>query len=169
MRYMRLLALLLLSLTLFAQRDRRGRIDVEHYDIDVAVAPAQQSLTAKVKMRFVPLDDRLNSVQLDFNDALRVSNVTTDATGNSVNFSRTSDFNHRLQFGAALDKGKPVTVSFEYDGRFDGREESPVYGIRFASIEPTGATLLYPSRWFPVNEYTADRYTMNLNVNEPSE
>lgn len=169
MRYMRLLALLLLSLTLFAQRDRRGRIDVEHYDIDVAVDPAQQSLTAKVKMRFVPLDDRLNSVQLDFNDALRVSNVTTDATGNSVNFSRTSDFNHRLQFGSALDKGKPVTVSFEYDGRFDGREESPVYGIRFASIEPTGATLLYPSRWFPVNEYTADRYTMNLNVNVPSE
>jgi len=82
---MRLLALLLLlSATLPAQRDRRGRIDVEHYDIDVAVEPAQQSLTAKVKMRFVPLDDRLNSIQLDFNDALRVANVSTDAAGNSV-------------------------------------------------------------------------------------
>ncbi|MFN7543550.1 MAG: M1 family aminopeptidase [Acidobacteriota bacterium] len=167
---MRLLALLLLlSATLPAQRDRRGRIDVEHYDIDVAVEPAQQSLTAKVKMRFVPLDDRLNSIQLDFNDALRVANVSTDAAGNSVNFSRTSEFNHRLQFGSALDKGKPVTVTFEYDGRFDGREESPVYGIRFASIESSGASLLYPSRWFPINDYTADRYTMSLNVNVPGE
>jgi aminopeptidase N len=168
MRTMRFLPILLLSATLFAQQDRRGRVDVEHYDIDVNVQPASQSLTAKVKMRLMPLDDRIASIQVDFNDAMRVANVTDDA-GGQVGFSKTGDFNYRLQFTQPLMKGKPVTVNFEYEGKLDGREESPVYGIRFAAIEPTGATMLYPARWFPVNEYTGDRYTMNLNVTVPAE
>jgi aminopeptidase N len=168
MNKMRFLPILLLSAALYAQQDRRGRVDVEHYDIDVAVTPASQTMLAKVKMRFTPLDDRLSSIQVDFNDAMRVSNVTGDA-GEPVAFSKTSDFNYRLQFSQPLAKGKSTTVTFDYDGRFDGREESPVYGIRFAAIEATGATLLYPARWFPVNEYTSDRYTMNLNVTAPTE
>ena len=168
MKQMRFLPILLLSAALFAQQERRARVDVEHYDIDVAVEPGSQSLKAKVKMRLMPIDDRIASVQVDFNDALRVSNVTDD-TGNQVAFSKTNDFNYRLQFSQPLAKGKAVTLSFEYEGRFDGREESPVYGIRFAAIEATGATFLYPSRWFPISDYTCDRYTMNLNVKVPAE
>ncbi|MCX6610610.1 MAG: peptidase M1, partial [Acidobacteria bacterium] len=140
---MRFLPILLLSAALYAQQDRRGRVDVEHYDIDVAVTPASQTMLAKVKMRFTPLDDRLSSIQVDFNDAMRVSNVTDDA-GGPVAFSKTSDFNYRLQFSQPLAKGKSTTVTFDYDGRFDRREESPVYGIRFAAIEATGAAFLYP-------------------------
>ena len=165
---MRFLPILLLSAALFAQQERRGRVDVEHYDIDVALQPAAQTLTAKVKMRLMPIDDRISSIQVDFNDAMSVANVTDDA-GNQVGFSKTGDFNYRVQFTQALSKGKPVTLNFEYSGRLDAREESPVYGIRFAAIEATGAALLYPARWFPVNEYTSDRYTMNLNVTVPAE
>jgi aminopeptidase N len=165
---MRFLPILLLSAALFAQQERRGRVDVEHYDIDVALQPAAQTLTAKVKMRLMPIDDRISSIQVDFNDAMSVANVTDDA-GNQVGFSKTGDFNYRVQFTQPLSKGKPVTLNFEYNGRLDAREESPVYGIRFAAIEATGAALLYPARWFPVNEYTSDRYTMNLNVTVPAE
>jgi len=165
---MKLLPVLLLSVALYAQQDRRGRVDVEHYDIDVTVEPAAQSLKAKVKMRLMAVDDRISSIQVDFNDALRVA-LVSDEAGNQVAFSKTGDFNYRVQFGQPLVKGKATTLTFEYDGRFDGREESPVYGIRFASIEATGASLLYPARWFPVNEYTSDRYTMNLNVTVPAE
>jgi aminopeptidase N len=165
---MRFLPILLLSAALFAQQERRGRVDVEHYDIDVALQPVAQTLTAKVKMRLMPMDDRISSIQVDFNDAMSVVNVTDDA-GNQVGFSKTGDFNYRVQFTQALSKGKPVTLNFEYSGRLDAREESPVYGIRFAAIEATGAALLYPARWFPVNEYTSDRYTMNLNVTVPAE
>jgi len=168
MRKMKLLPVLLLSVALYAQQDRRGRVDVEHYDIDVTVEPAAQSLKAKVKMRLMAVDDRISSIQVDFNDALRVA-LVSDEAGNQVAFSKTGDFNYRVQFGQPLVKGKATTLTFEYDGRFDGREESPVYGIRFASIEATGASLLYPARWFPVNEYTSDRYTMNLNVTVPAE
>lgn len=165
---MKFLPILLLSAALFAQQDRRGRVDVEHYDIDATVEPSQQLVRAKVKMRVIPVDDRISSLHLDFNDAMRVANVT-DETGAPVGFSKTADFNYRVQFSQPLTKGKAVILNFEYDGRFDGREESPVYGIRFASIEATGASLLYPARWFPVNEYSCDRYTMNLNVTVPSE
>ena len=165
---MKYLPILLLSATLFAQQDRRTRVDVEHYDVDVTVMPSTQSMTAKVKMRVIPLDDRISSMQLDFNDALRVAKVT-DETGAAVSFTKTAEFSYRLQFAQPLAQGKAATFNFEYDGRFDGREESPVYGIRFAAIEQTGATFLYPARWFPVNEYTSDRYTMNLNVTVPAE
>lgn len=168
MKNMKYLSILLLSAALFAQQERRTRVDVEHYDVDVTVLPATQSMTAKVKMRVMPIDDRISSMQVDFNDALHVANVTDD-TGAPVAFTKTAEFNYRLQFAQPLAKGKAVTLNFEYDGRFDGREESPVYGIRFAAIEQTGATFLYPARWFPVNEYTSDRYTMNLNVTVPAE
>lgn len=168
MKNMKYLSILLLSAALFAQQDRRTRVDVEHYDVDVTVMPATQSMTAKVKMRVIPIDDRISSMQVDFNDALHVSKVT-DETGAAVSFTKTAEFSYRLQFAQPLAQGKAATLNFEYDGRFDGREESPVYGIRFAAIEQTGATFLYPARWFPVNEYTSDRYTMNLNVTVPAE
>ncbi len=165
---MRLLPILLLSATLFAQQDKRGRIDVENYDIDAEIQPATQTLVAKVRMRLVPLDDRMSSIELDFNDAMRVASITDDS-GTQLNLAKTTDFKYRVQFPQPLVKGKAVTLTFSYEGRLDGREESPVYGIRFAAIEATGAAILYPARWFPVNEYTADRYTMNLNVTVPAE
>ncbi len=28
--------------------------------------------------------------------------------------------------------------------------------------------LMYPARWFPVNDYTADRFTMDLKVTTPA-
>ena len=165
----RLFLLSLLSCLLaVGQTQPRGRVDVEHYNIEAEVAPATQTLTARVAMRFVPLDDRLSSIQLDFNDALRVSSVSTDS-GDTVNFTKTADFSWRLQFGQPLAKGKPITVTLAYEGRFDGREESPVYGIKFAGVNNDGGAFLYPARWFPVNEYTCDRYTMNLSVTVPAD
>lgn len=160
--------LLLPSALLLAQTERRGRIDVEHYDVDVRVDPSAQTLAAKVKMRFVPVDDRLQSANFDFNEALQMGDVR-DEGGNALAFSKVGDFSYRLSFPQTLAKGKAVTISFDYQGRFDGREDSPVYGIRFAALDSTGAAFLYPARWFPVNDYTADRYTMNLNVTVPSE
>src|SRR5262249_1381832 len=65
-------------------------------------------------------------------------------------------------------KGKPVTLQFQYDGRLSGTEESPIYGIKFASIQNDFTYLLYPSRWFPVNDYQADRFTAEVKISVPS-
>ncbi len=152
----------------WAQGERRGRVDVQHYDIEATVAPANQGISVKAKLRFAAVEDRVSQIDFDFNDAMRVSG-TVDEQGNALAFSKSGEFRYRLNLAKTLAKGEVATVTMEYDGRFDGREESPVYGIRFAAVENQGAVFLYPARWFPVNEYTADRYTMNLSVKAPAE
>ena len=74
----------------------------------------------------------------------------------------------RLSFDPALPKDRPVTVTFSYDGRLSGKEESPVYGLTFAAIHPDFAYLMYPARWFPVAGYSTDRFASDLRVTVPS-
>ena len=50
-----------------------------------------------------------------------------------------------------LQKGKVAALTFIYDGKLTGNEESPVFGIKFAAIHPDFAYFMYPARWFPVN------------------
>src|SRR5258706_464519 len=85
--------------------------------------------------------------------------------GRQVPASRSQqDFSVRLNFDQPLAKGKPVVVTFDYDGRLTGNEDSPVYGIKFAAIHNDYAYLMYPARWFPVSGYTTDRYSAEMNV-----
>jgi len=145
-----------------------GKIDVENYSIDAEVNPRTQALTATAKVRFIPLDNDVTSASFELNNALTVSRVL-DETGHEIPSSRSSqDFTVRVSFPGRLTKGKPTTITFSYDGRLTGQEDSPVYGIKFASIQNDFAYLMYPSRWFPVNDYTVDRYTADLRITVPS-
>ena len=74
----------------------------------------------------------------------------------------------RLSFDQPLPKGKPVTVTFSYDGQLTGNEDSPVYGIKFAAIHTDYAFLMYPARWFPVNGYTTDRFSAEMRITVPA-
>ena len=154
-----------------AQQERtssRARIDVEHYVIDVDINPRTQALSASVQVRFVPLEDNLATASFELNNALNVTRIV-DEGGKQIPASRsTQDNSLRLSFPTPLAKGKPVTLTFTYDGRLNGTEDSPVYGIKFAAIHPDYSYLLYPARWFPVNDYTVDRYTADLRVTVPA-
>lgn len=157
----------LIATQAFAQPAARPRIDVEHYLIDAEVNPRTQSLTATVAVRFLPLDDRLSSAVFEFNGALSVSKAV-DSTGRELGASRGAQDNTiRLSFPEPLSRGKAETVTFHYTGRLSGEEESPVYGIRFASIQDDHAYLMYPSRWIPINDYTADRFAATLRITVP--
>ncbi|HEX4596034.1 MAG TPA: M1 family aminopeptidase [Bryobacteraceae bacterium] len=165
-----LLAILATTSLLVAQDKggKRARIDVENYVVDADINPHTQALTANVKIRFVPLDNDISSVSFELNNALNVSRVV-DETGRQIPASRsTQDFSVQLTFPAPLTKGKATTLTFSYDGRLTGQEESPVYGIKFADIQNDYAYLMYPSRWFPINDYTIDRYTADLHITVPS-
>jgi hypothetical protein len=151
-----------------AQERRGSRIDVDGYAIDVEVSPNAQSLTARVTVRFVPLDDNISSAGFELNNALNVSRVVDDK-GKQISASRSQqDFTIRLNFDSPLPKGRPVTATFYYDGRLTGQEESPVYGIKFAAIHPDFAYFMYPARWLPVSGYTTDRFAANMRVTVPS-
>ena len=147
---------------------KRPRIDVESYVITADINPHTQALAANVQMKFVPLDNDISFISLELNNALNVSRIVDD-TGRQIAASRSSqDQSVRVTFPAPLAKGKAATLTFTYDGRLTGEEESPVYGIKFAAIQNDFAYLMYPSRWFPINDYTIDRYTADLHITVPA-
>jgi len=147
---------------------KRARLDVESYVINAEINPHTQALSANVQVRFIPLDNDISTATFELNGALNVSRVVDD-TGRQIPASRSGqDFGLRVNFPAPLPKGKPATLTFTYDGRLSGEEESPVYGIKFASIQNDFAYLMYPSRWFPINEYTIDRYSADLHITVPA-
>jgi tetratricopeptide (TPR) repeat protein len=148
--------------------ERRSRIDVEQYTIDAEISPSAQTIAVKAVVRFTALDDNVTSAAFDLNNALNVSRVL-DAQDKQIPASRNQqDSTVRLSFEQPLPKGQPVTISFFYDGRLTGQEDSPVSGIKFAAIHPDFAYLMYPARWFPVSGYTTDRFTANLRVTVPA-
>ena len=148
-------------------QERRNRIQVLAYAIDAEVAPATQTLTAKVTVQFLPVDDNTIAPTFELNNALNVSRVV-DQQGKQIPATRNQqDFTVRLNFDSPLPKGQPVAVTFYYDGRLSGQEDSPVYGIKFAAIHPDFAYFMYPARWFPVSGYTADRFAANIRVTVP--
>ena len=162
-------ATLAVAPAVFAQDERRSaRIDVENYAIRAQISPETQSLTARAAVRFTALDDQTTAVTFELNNALNISRIT-DAKGQVISGARNAaDHSVRLSFPNGLAKGQPETITFEYDGRLTGNEESPIYGIKFAAIQPEVSFLLYPARWFPVSGYTSDRFTATIDVTAPA-
>jgi aminopeptidase N len=148
-------------------QDKAPRIQVQHYSIDAEVNPRTQSLSATVKVDFTPLDEA-PSATFELNNALKVSKVT-DGGGRTLDSSRSGDFSVQVTFPSALPKNQPAELTFAYGGQLTEKEESPVYGIKFAELKPEFGFLLYPSRWFPVSGYTANRFKADLRITSPSE
>jgi len=145
----------------------RPRVDVQNVDIQAEINPRTQSITATVTVRLIPLEDRQQTAIFELNNALKLQRVV-DGAGRQVPASRTADdFTVRISFPEPLEKGKPETLIFTYDGRLTGSEESPVYGVTFAAIKNDFAYLMYPSRWFPVSDYTVDRFSANMKITVP--
>jgi tetratricopeptide (TPR) repeat protein len=153
-----------------AQRasEQISHIDVDNYTIDVQINPDTQTLTARAAVRFLPLDDQITSATFELNNALSISRIV-DERGQTLQSTRNqSDNTVRVTFPGGLPKGQPAVITFNYDGRLTGSEDSPIYGIKFAAIQNDYAFLLYPSRWFPVSGYTTDRFTSKINVTAPA-
>jgi tetratricopeptide (TPR) repeat protein len=145
---------------------RQQKIDVQSYLIDAQVDPRAQTLNATALVRFIPLEDT-SSVTFELNNALNISKVT-DEDGRQVPSSRLQqDMSVRLTLPQTLKRGKVAALTFVYDGKLTGDEESPVFGIKFAAIHPESSYLLYPARWFPVNDYSTDRFSSDLKVTVP--
>jgi aminopeptidase N len=164
-----ILAAFLLTSALAAQDrgTKQGRINVENYAIDADINPRTQALNATVKIRLVALDNDVSSALFELNNALNISRVVDDA-GRQIPASRAAELGVRVSFPAPLTKGKATTLTFAYEGRLSGQEDSPIYGIKFASIQNDFAYLMYPARWFPINDYTVDRYTADLHITVPT-
>jgi tetratricopeptide (TPR) repeat protein len=158
---------LALCVTGAAQSRDRSHIDVQSYLIDAQIDPAAQTINATALVRFIPLEDT-TSLAFELNNSLSLSKVL-DEDGRQVPASRTqADMMVHVNLSQGLRKGKTAALTFIYDGKITGGEESPVFGIKFAAIHPDFAYFMYPARWFPVNDYTADRFNSDLKVTVPT-
>ena len=157
----------LLCVGALAQAQSRQRIDVQSYDGDIRIDPKAQTLAATVTVHFLAIDDA-SSVSFELNNALSLDKVTDDQ-GRQIQASRLQEnMSVKLTLPQPIAKGQSGALTFTYNGKFTGDEESPVFGIKFAAIHPDFAYLLYPARWFPVNDYTVDRFSSDLKVTVPT-
>jgi hypothetical protein len=162
-----LLVLLLLLVSLPAWAAEKTRLRVDDYQIDAELTPHTHKISARAKVKFTALDD-INAASFELHNGLRVNKVT-DESGQALSAERiTQDFTVRVQLSKPLSKGNSTTLTFDYDGTLDSADDSPVQGLKLASISDDTIYLLYAGRWFPVNAYGINRFTATMNITVPA-
>ena len=153
--------------TVAAKAAEKPRIEVNDYVIDADLAPKTHHITAKAKVKFTALDD-ISTAVFELNNALRVTRVASEA-GKVLPTERvTQDFTVRVSLPDGMSKGQSQTLTFDYEGVLANGEDSPVEGLKLASINPDTTFLLYAARWFPMVGYGTNRYTATINVTVPA-
>ena len=167
-RVHKILAFLLLALvTRTGWAAEKTHLRVDDYQIDAELAPHTHSITARAKVRFTALDD-LNVAIFELHNGLKVNKVTDD-TGKPASAERLSaDSTVRVQLAKTLPKDTSTTLTFEYEGQLDSADDSPVQGVKLASIGEDTSYLLYAGRWFPVSGYGINRFTATIHVTVPA-
>jgi aminopeptidase N len=161
------LFLLLLLVSLPALAAEKTRLRVDDYQIDAELTPHTHKISARAKVKFTALDD-INAATFELHNGLRVTKVTDD-TGQTLSAERIrQDFTVRVQLSKPLSKDSSTTLAFEYDGTLDSADDSPVQGLKLASISDETSYLLYAARWFPVNAYGINRFTATMNITVPA-
>ncbi len=144
----------------------RARVDVQTLTLQAQIDPQAQTITATAQITFIPTENT-SSATFELNNALNLNGVT-DGEGRQVMASRyQEDQSVRLTFPRPLVKGQSSTLTFAYGGKLTGQEESPVFGIKFAAIQAGYAYLMYPARWFPVSDYSVDRFASDFKITVP--
>jgi aminopeptidase N len=154
-------------LSLSAGAAEKPKLRVEDYRIDVELNPHSHSLNARATVKFTALED-LNVATFELNNALRLTRVV-DANNKPLSAERvTQDFSVRVPLPTTLSKDGSTSLTFEYNGVLNSADDSPVQGLKLASIGDDTSYLLYASRWFPVSGYGINRFTATINVTLPA-
>ena len=161
------LALVFLLMSIPTWAAEKMRLQVDDYQIDAELTPHTHKLVARAKVKFTALED-LNIATFELHNALRLTKVS-DAAGKLLSAERvTQDSTVRVQLPEGITKDTSATLTFEYEGVLDSADESPVQGLKLASIGDDTTYLLYAARWFPVNAYGINRFTATINITVPA-
>jgi len=152
---------------LHAQAPRPANFLASHYDVSATLDAIGQSLSATAKIEFTAVEAS-SSVRVELHPNLIVKDVKAE-NGKPLAFERDNQ-NHlylNVQLLTPVATGGHVTLSFTYAGLLFNEENSPVPGVRAASISKDGAYLLLPARWFPLTNFPSNRYTATFRLNVP--
>jgi peptidase M1-like protein len=162
-----LLPVALLPTTGSAQDVAKENFLAEHYDVAATIEPASQSLSATAKVDF-RAREASSIVRVELHPNLNVTKIEI-AAGKTVNFDR-DQLNPLLlsiNLPSPVAANTTVSLTFTYSGLLANEENSPVPGVRLASIYKDGAYLLLPARWFPLTAYPTNRYTGIFRLTVP--
>lgn len=147
--------------------------DMQHYDIDIHIDPAQQEqLEAIVTGEAVSTQDDLIGISLDF---IGYNIHQTTVNGEVVEFTREGD-KLFLYFDSPMALDQPFTFSVEYDGPAALRQSPyvpfadsigpffPTERNMFIVSEPDGARF-----WLPCNDHPRDKATFRFEVTVPDD
>ena len=145
----------------------KARLRVDDYQIDATIEPHLHQITAKAKVRFTALQD-LSVAVFELHNDLRVTKVV-DEKNQPLSAERvTQDSTVRVPLPTGLTKDATATLTFEYEGRLENADNSPVPGLNLAYIGDDTTYLLYAGRWFPVSGYGLNRFTSTINITLPA-
>src|SRR5579871_6774224 len=145
----------------------KAHLRVDDYQIDVVIEPHLHQITAKAKVKFTALQD-LSVAVFELNNDLRVTKVS-DEKNQPLSAERvTQDSSVRVPLPAGLTKDSSTTLTFEYEGRLENADNSPVPGLNLAYIGDDTTYLLYAGRWFPVSGYGLNRFTSTIHITLPA-
>jgi tetratricopeptide (TPR) repeat protein len=158
---------MLFAAPLRAQTPRPFTFLADHYDVSATLDTIGQSISAVAKIDFKAVEAS-SSVRVELHPNLMVKDVK-GPDGKPLNFERDrqNPLNLIVQLATPVATGGHVTLTFTYAGLLFNEENSPVPGLRAASINKDGAYLLLPARWFPLTDFPSNRYTATFRLNVP--
>jgi aminopeptidase N len=159
-----ILSLLVVMPHLFAAE--RPTINITGYVINAQLDPSDHSLKATARVTFTATDT-ISAAVFELHNALKVDSVT-DAQNHPLNGERGPNATISIALPSPMRKGASATFTFVYGGTLSGSEESPVEGLKVASIGDPITYLLYAGRWFPMVGYLTDRFTAEIHVQMPT-
>jgi aminopeptidase N len=144
----------------------RSNIHITGYVIDAQLDPAEHTLKATARVTFTATDT-VSAAVFELHNALKVDSVA-DAQNHPLSGERGANATISVALASPLSKGASTTLTFVYGGTLSGSEESPVEGLKVASIGDPISYLLYAGRWFPMTGYLTDRFTAEIHVQIPA-
>ncbi len=110
----------------------RSTINITGYVIDAKLDPADHTLKATARVTFTATDT-ISAAIFELHNALKVDSVT-DAQNHPLNGERGPNATISIALPSPMRKGASATLTFVYEGTLSGSEESPVEGLKVASI-----------------------------------
>ena len=137
------------------------------YEVFASLVPESQMLTARVVVEF-QAQTASRTVECQLHPNLMIAGVR-DSSGNSLSADRSGQdgLDVSISLPNVVPAGQSIKLTFDYSGILANEDNSPVAGVRLASIAKDGAYLLLPARWFPLTDYPANRFTGVFHIEVP--
>ena len=149
------------------QAPQRTGFRAVSYEVFASLVPETQMITARAIVEF-EAQSASRTVDCELHPNLTLSDVR-DAAGRVLQIDRggQNGLDVIVSLPDIVPAGQRTKLTFSYSGVLANEENSPISGVRLASIGKDGAYLLLPARWFPLTGYPSNRFTGVFHIEVP--